>query len=240
MDVNDLVEKDIDTIKNATWSTRKGTVVPSTETVALNGGAVELEAAYLFADMAHSSKMARTLDRRVTAKILKSFLAACVRIIRYHNGTVMSFDGDRVMAAFVGDTPATTATRCAFSISWMVNQVLRPKFESQYETVRNAPFKIRHATGVTFGTVFIVRAGARGDNDLISIGGVPNLAAKFSDIRENGYDTYISRTVHNRLLDSAKKKLDGNDIDWEARSWDFAGDKILLNRTSYWRKPKST
>ena len=240
MNVNDLVEKDIDNIKNASWGTRKGTVVPSTENIALNGGAVELEAAYLFADMANSSKMARTFDRRITAKILKSFLAASVRIIRYHNGTVMSFDGDRVMAAFVGETPATTATRCAFSISWMVKNVLRPKFESKYDTVSNAPFKIRHATGVEYGTVFIVRAGARGDNDLISIGGVPNLAAKFSDIRENGYDTYISRTVYDRLLDSAKKRLDGSDIPWEGRTWDFAGSKIQLNRTGYWRKPKPT
>lgn len=238
MDINDLVENDIETIKNATWNTRKGTVVPSTETIALNGGAVELDAAYLFADMANSSKMARNFDRRVTAKILKSFLASSVRIIRYHNGKVMSFDGDRVMAAFMGESPATTATRCAFSISWMVNEVLRPKFEAKYESVRNAPFKIRHATGVAYGTVFIVRAGARGDNDLISIGAVPNLAAKFSDIRENAYDTYISRTVYNRLLDSAKIKLDGNNISWEARSWEFAGSTVLLNRTSYWRKPK--
>lgn len=240
MSINDLVENDIDTIRSAPWNTRRGTVVPNTENIALNGGAVELDAAYLFADMANSSKMARTFDRRITAKILKSFLAASVRIIRYHNGTVMSFDGDRVMAAFVGATPATTATRCAFSISWMVNEVLRPKFESKYETVRNAPFRIRHATGVEYGTVFIVRAGARGDNDLISIGGVPNLAAKFSDIREDGYDTYISRNVYNRLSDSAKKTLTGREINWEARSWSFAGSTIKLNRTSYWRKPKPT
>ena len=62
------------------WNKRKGNVVPSTEDVALAGGAVELEATMLYADLANSSRMAKELDRRITAKILKSFLATTARL----------------------------------------------------------------------------------------------------------------------------------------------------------------
>src|SRR6056297_1002065 len=169
MGINQDVENDVNTIKDSSWSVRKGQVVPSTDSIALNGGAVELDAAYLYADMANSSKMARYLDRRVTAKILKSFLATATRLIGHRNGTVMSFDGDRVMGAFVGDSKCTSAVKCAFAITWAVEEVIRPKFKSKYPTVRDASFSIAHATGIDVGTVFIVRAGARGSNDLISI-----------------------------------------------------------------------
>ena len=71
MSIDDLIRSDIINIKNADWNIRKGSVVPSTSSVALSNGAVELETTYIYADLANSSRMARHFDRRVTAKILK-------------------------------------------------------------------------------------------------------------------------------------------------------------------------
>ncbi len=219
---------------------RKGQVVPSTESVSLYNGAVELETAYLYADLANSSRMARYLDRRITAKILKSFLATATRLIRHTDGTVMSFDGDRVMAAFVGGSKCTNATKCAFAISWAVEQVIRPKFEAKYESVKNANFKIAHATGIDVGTAYIVRAGARGSNDLISIGRAPNLAAKFSDIRTGSYSTFVSGSVYNQMNESCRTRLNGDKNIWEYDTWDFVGETIGYYRASYWRKPDAS
>lgn len=56
MGINRDIENDVNTIKDASWSVRKGQVVPNTDSIVLNGGAVELEAAYLYADLANSSK----------------------------------------------------------------------------------------------------------------------------------------------------------------------------------------
>jgi len=240
MGINQDVENDVNTIKDSSWSVRKGQVVPSTDSIALNGGAVELDAAYLYADMANSSKMARYLDRRVTAKILKSFLATATRLIGHRNGTVMSFDGDRVMGAFVGDSKCTSAVKCAFAITWAVEEVIRPKFKSKYPTVRDASFSIAHATGIDVGTVFIVRAGARGSNDLISIGRAPNLAAKFSDIRTGSYSTFVSSTIYSRMNDDCKARLNGATDIWEKKYWNFLGEQISYYRASYWRKPGSS
>lgn len=158
MSIDDLIRSDIINIKNADWNIRKGSVVPSTSSVALSNGAVELETTYIYADLANSSRMARHFDRRVTAKILKSFLAVSARLIRNRNGKVMSFDGDRVMGAFVGTSKNTDAVKCAFAISYAVTRLIRPQFEAKYDTVKNADFRIGHATGIDTGTTFIVRA----------------------------------------------------------------------------------
>ncbi|MBM1818047.1 adenylate/guanylate cyclase domain-containing protein [Pseudosulfitobacter pseudonitzschiae] len=240
MGINEDIESDVNTIKDATMNVRKGQDFPSTDNVALYNGTVELKTAYLYADLANSSRMARYFDRRITAKVLKSFLATATRLIRHHEGTVVSFDGDRVMASFVGGSKCTNATKCAFAITWAVKQLIRPRFEAKYDSVKNAGFSIAHATGVDVGTAYIVRAGARGSNDLISIGRAPNLAAKFSDIRSGSYSTFVSSSVYNQMNESCKKRLNGKQDIWDYATWDFVGESIGFYRASYWRKPDTS
>jgi class 3 adenylate cyclase len=233
----DDVTSDVQGILDKTWDKRTGRVVPSSTDVALAGGAVELEATMLYADLANSSKMAKELDRRVAAKILKSFLATTSRLVRSHGGTIVSFDGDRILGVFVGDTKNTNAARCALNINYVVKEIIRPKFEAKYESVRDASFKIEHGCGLDTGTVLAVRAGARGDNDLIWIGRAPNLAAKLSDLRESPYHTFITASVYNTMHDSSKFGGDAKKNMWESRSWNFLGDKISVYRSSWQWKP---
>jgi len=57
--------------------------------------------------------MAKELDRRVAAKILKSFLATTARLVCYHGGTIVSFDDDRNLSIFIGDSKNPNADKCA-------------------------------------------------------------------------------------------------------------------------------
>ncbi|WP_428545731.1 hypothetical protein [Profundibacter sp.] len=141
------------------------------------------------------------------------------------------------MGAFVGSSKNTNAVKCAFAISYAVTQLIQPRFESKYATVKDANFSIAHATGIDTGTTFIVRGGARGSNDLISIGRAPNLAAKFSDIRSADYTTFVSSSVFNNMNDSVKARLNGSRGIWEYGTWSFIGENIGYYRSSYWRKP---
>ena len=237
MGISDTIISEISKISDANMVVRNGRAVPSTEDIALRNGAMELEAAYLYADLANSSMMARYLDRRVTAKILKSFLASSARLIRHCGGRVMSFDGDRVMGSFVGADHCDNAVKCAFAISWAVDEVIRPKLEGKYDSIKAAGIEISHATGVDVGTVYVVRAGVRGSNDLVSIGRAPNLAAKLSDIRASPFTTYVTGTVHRRMSASCKTQLNGGRVPWEGRNWSFVGETVSYYRTGYWRKP---
>jgi len=235
MAVRDDVLSDIQTIIETLWNKRVGRQVPSTNDVALTGGAVEIEATFLYADLADSSKMAKELDRRIAAKIIKAFLATSARLIRAHNGEVRSFDGDRIMGVFVGSYRNTSAAKCALQIAWSVDQI-RDKFEAKYESVRNTTFEIRHGVGVDSGTVLSVRGGARGSNDLIWIGRAPNLAAKLSDLRENPYSTFITAAVFNRINDEAKYSGTEKLLMWERKTWGFLGESLVVYRSSWqWR-----
>ena len=237
MSLYDDITNDVQNIIDTLWNLRKGRVVPSTNDVALSGGAVELDATFLYADLANSSKMAKELDRRVAAKIMKSFLATSCRLINSLGGTIQSFDGDRVMGVFVGDSKNSDAAKCALQINYVVKEVIKPRFEKKYESVRNASFTIRHGVGVDTGTVITVRAGARGANDLIWIGRPPNLAAKLSDLRESPYHSFITASVYNALNKSSKYGGKEQKDMWERRSWEFLGENIRVYRSSWHWEP---
>lgn len=237
MALSDDLSSDVQGIIDRLWNTRKGQKVPSSTDVALAGGAVELDATFLYADLANSSKMAKELDRRVAAKILKAFLATTARLVRHHGGTIVSFDGDRILGVFIGNLKNTTAAKCALQITYTVTKIIRPKFEKKYDSVKNASFSISHGVGIDTGTVLAVRAGARGDNDLIWIGRAPNLAAKLSDLRETLYHTFITEKVYNLLHDSSKYGGIANKNMWEQRIWTFLEEKITVYRSSWYWKP---
>jgi adenylate cyclase len=219
------------------WNKRVGRVVPNSVDIALAGGAVELEATMLYADLANSSKMAYELDRRIAAKILKSFLATTSRLVRVRGGAIVSFDGDRILGVFVGNAKNSQAVRCALNINYVVSKIIQPKFEARYKSVRDASFDIEHGCGIDTGTVFTVRAGARGDNDLIWIGRAPNLAAKLSDLRESPYRSVITSEVYDSMHDSSKFGGTNNEDMWQKRTWKFLGENISVYRSNWWWKP---
>jgi len=228
----DELAGDVQTIIDTLWNKRKGLKVPASSEVALAGGAVELEATFLYADLANSSRMAKELDRRVAAKIVKSFLATSAKLIIFRGGTIVSFDGDRLLGVFYGDGKNSAAARCALNINYVVTKIIRPKFEAKYDSVKDATFKIRHGVGVDTGTVLAVRAGARGDNDLIWIGRAANLAAKLSDLRDSPKHSYITAAVYNLLNDDSKYSSDGKDM-WERCTWSFLGDNLIVYRSGW-------
>jgi len=236
MATSDEIKNDVQTIINTTWNKRNGQKIPSTDEVALAGGAVELEATFLYADLANSSKMVKELDRRVAAKIIKSFLASSSKLIKKNGGKIVSFDGDRVLGVFYGSSKNSDSAKCGLQIEWAVDHVIKPKFESSYDSVKNASFTISHGVGIDTGTVLAVRGGVRGDNDLIWIGRAPNLAAKLSDLRESPYHTFITASVYNKLNDGSKYGADNSNM-WQSRSWKFLNESISVYRSSWWWRP---
>jgi class 3 adenylate cyclase len=212
----DDISKDVDGVLSEPWALRDGEVVPATANVALAGGGVKLDATMLYADLADSTEIAMW-DRRVAARLCKAFLACSSRLIRAQGGEVRSCDGDRVMDVFLGNTKNTSAAKCALEVNWTFLKVIKPKFEANYESLRDGTHKLAHCTGVDTSEVLVVRAGIRNNNDLIWIGSAPNVAAKMSAFREAPYFSFITGAVYDKLADEAK--LSNGTNMWEERSW---------------------
>lgn len=184
----------------AAWSITNGTVVPTTDDIVMRNGGRLIDATYAYADLADSSKIAQTLKKEAAAKIIRAFVNSATRILRNFGGEIRSFDGDRVMAIYVGDDKNWNAVRAAFAINWAVVEVIRPAIKSNWSDGEDF-CNISHRVGIDTGESLIVRGGARNNNDLISVGAAPNIAAKLSDLK-NGHTTYITDRVYGELADN--------------------------------------
>lgn len=218
MPLKDDVGAEIDAILSQAWDLRDGQVVPATEDVTLAGGGVNLKATIAYADLADSTELAMDYDARVAAKVFRSFLAMSTRILRNEGGAIRSFDGDRVMGIFVGDYKNSSATKASLKINWAFLNLLKPRLLAKYPALANGAYKLLHCVGIDTSGVLAVRAGIRGNNDLVWVGRSPNVAAKLSALRDTPYHTFISGEVYDKLAKECKESSDGRNM-WEERAW---------------------
>jgi adenylate cyclase len=197
MSLEDELSKSVSRIIQQSWDVRDGRTVPDTD-VALEGGAVRLDATVLYADLAQSSRLATDFQQRTAAKVIRIFLYCMCRLIATHDGTITSFDGDRVMGIFLGELKNTNAATCALKMNYVVSHIIQPKVKDYFTSLREAGFNISHCVGIDTSVTMAVRAGQRGSNDLVWVGRAPNLAAKLSEIRESPYNSYISEDVFSK------------------------------------------
>lgn len=225
----------VDDILSISWNVRDGTTVPTTDTVVLKNGAVKINAAFLYADLASTSQLAKVCPWETTAKIIRSYLDTSVRIIRSWGGEIRSFDGDRVMGIFIGDMKNTYATKAAREIFYTVENILGPKASEKFNSIKNNGIKLKNCVGIDYGDARAVRSGIRNNNDLIWIGRAPSFAAKLSDIRNYGRCVYISQASYDVLEDSAKLS---NGINlWTKTTFKFAGVDEVVYFTNYTLTP---
>lgn len=235
MALKDDLTSAVDGILGKTFEERDGKVIPTSEDIALSNGAVKLDAAFLYADLAGSGLIAKICPWDTTAKIIRAYLDCAVRIIRAHGGEIRSFDGDRVMGVFIGEYKRSNATKSAMKIYWATRNIIEPEARKRFNSVKNNDLKIRQACGIDVGATRAVRAGIRNNNDLIWIGKPASFSAKLSDTREHPYCTFISADVYNGLSDEAKFSNGANM--WEKRTKKFAGTEETCYRSSYFWIP---
>lgn len=227
------LENAVDEIAFAEMDTRWGTTVPTSDTVKLSNGGVYIEAAYLYADMADSTGLARYHTAETSALIIKAFLSATTRILRHHDGEVRSYDGDRVMTIFMGDDGSTRAIKAALEIKWAVENIVRPSLRLGVDGYYEKKWQLSHRTGIDYGLALIARAGVRNNNDLVSIGDAPNVAAKLSDLK--GHRTFITDRVWQEASYGACFSGDGGKSMWSSpERTDIGGARFESVRHSDW------
>ena len=226
----------VDDLFGTNFNVRDGRVVPATEDVVLKDGAVKVEAAFLYADPANSAKLSKLCPWSTTAKIMRCFLDCSTRLIIKHGGAIRSFDGDRVMGVFIGDSKNSSASICGREIHWAVRKIIHPAAKKQFKSIRDNEIEIRHGVGIDVGVVRAVRSGIRNSNDLIWIGKAASFSAKLSDVRDAGYHTYISSRTYNKLNEPAKYNSDGNNM-WTSVNFSFTGETETAYKSNHWKCP---
>lgn len=235
MSTADEIESAVKDIIDTPFKVESARVVP--ESVVFKNGAKKIDATYLYADLVGSSVAAQKLKKFAAAKIIRCFLNASYRVIRSRGGEVRSYDGDRIMAIFIGDDKNRQAVRAALGINWAMEHVIRPQLASEWPTLKDS-YTPRHAVGVATGEAFIVAGGIRSDSDLVSIGAAPNIAAKLSDIRSGTRTTFITQDVYDDLDDRHRLGGDPKRSMWDKHASQVIGGKtVTVQSSTFWWKP---
>lgn len=223
------LESEVAAIFRARWTTRDGETVPEAEDIKLGNDAVTLTGTVLYADMSDSTKLVDSHAPAYAAEIYKTFLHCAAKIIRGENGAITAYDGDRIMAVYIGKSKNTAAVRSALKINFAMTQIVRPALKAQYPTVDYVP---AHVVGIDTSDLFIARTGVRGANDLVWVGRAANYAAKLSAL-SNANATYITADVFNNMNNEVKTS-DGKEI-WSSLRWTGFNGSTIYGSTWYWK-----
>lgn len=182
------------------WTRRDVTAVPEPDDLPLSNTAAILDGVVLYADLAESTALVKGYKDWFAAEVYKNYLYAAARIIRANGGEITAYDGDRVMAVYVGESKNTNAVKTALKINYAVTEILKPAIQAKYP--KNT-YVLKQKVGIDASELFIARTGIRGNNDLVWVGNAANNAAKMAAL-STAYPTYISADVYNSLNESAK------------------------------------
>lgn len=200
-------------VKNAfstSWTRRDGQKVPETDDLALKNEAVDLDASVLYADLAASTAMVKGHKDWFAADVYKNYLYCASRIIRANGGVITAYDGDRVMAVFIGTNKNSSAAKTALQIKYAVDKIINPAIAAQFKTTA---YRVAQKVGVDTSKVMVARTGIRGSNDLVWVGNAPNNAAKMAGL-DLGYSSYVTAGVHDNLHQSSKYGGDPKQSMW--------------------------
>jgi class 3 adenylate cyclase len=182
------------------WNVRDGQVVPEPKDVGLANDGVHLDATILYADMHDSTGLVDGYKDWFAAEVYKSYLLAACHVLRNNGGEITSFDGDRVMAVFIGKSKNSDAAKAALQINSVVikiNEALKANYKS-------SSFTLRQAVGVDTSKILVARTGIRANNDLVWVGPAANHAAKLCDLTTDSMPSVISANVFKTLNDASK------------------------------------
>ncbi|HEX8320495.1 adenylate/guanylate cyclase domain-containing protein [Longimicrobium sp.] len=211
------------------WSVRNGTTVPIPERLALGNDAVQLEATVLYADLSDSTGLVDSYEPQFAAEVYKTYLHCAAKIIKERGGEITAYDGDRIMAVFLGERKNSSAAWAAFQINYARLHIIMPALTAQYP---KATYELRHTIGIDTSSLFVAREGVRGANDLVWVGKAANHAAKLCSLSSDT-PLWITGDVYARLRDDLKT-TNGQSM-WEKRRWTQMSDRTVYCSTWWWK-----
>lgn len=227
------IEAEVKRIFRDQWTTSKATTVPEPSDIALQKNEAKTidDGTVLYADLSGSTNMVQNYSPSFAAEVYRAYLYSAAQIIRNEGGDVTAYDGDRVMAIYLGQAPNTNAATTALKINYAVKKIINPAIEAQYGT--RIVYTVRQVVGVDRSSLFVARTGVRGDNDLVWVGRAANYAAKLTDIG-NDDASFITGDVFDRLADSAKYKTGTTTAMWRERKWSQMNDMRIYSSDWTW------
>jgi class 3 adenylate cyclase len=195
----------LDEILNSSSSFDDKDTIPKRDELTYTNG-FYVNCSSLFVDLRDSSNLPKIHQKRVLAKIYRSYISEVVAIINgSKNCKEINIVGDCVSAIF--ETPFTSDIDDVFSIAARINSlidILNYKLEKKGYTA------IKAGIGISYGRVLMIKAGYKGSgiNDVVYMGEAVNEASKMCSIASKKISSPIVVTpVFYQNLNEDNQKL---------------------------------
>lgn len=180
----------------------KAQVVPTDKTLTFGNTGRVLDACVLYADLHRSTEMVDKLPAQRAAEYYKSFLHCAAKIISSEGGTITAYDGDRIMAIYMGTTKVNQAVDTAFKLNWAVLHIINAQFQQRYGIFHR---QLRHTVGIDQGEILAAKTGVRSDNDIVWVGPAANYASKLNSF--TGLDIAYSTRITARAIENCASRF---------------------------------
>jgi class 3 adenylate cyclase len=128
------------------------------------------------------------------------------------------------MGVFVAGNHADSAAKAAFMLRAAKDEVVLPVLRKKW-SVDESSWKFNYGAGLDSSSITVIKAGVRGDNDLIWLGSCANHAARLSSRRTPGYATYATDRFVS--VTSYKRNTDGT------ATWTRSADNTCMMSKAY-------
>lgn len=195
--INKIVLKKIEEMLTESYSKVETSNIPKKHHLTF-GNTVKIikHTKILYIDMRKSREILSNATDFWSVKIHKSFLKAITHCIERRDGHLRSFNGDGVLAFFVGDYAASRAVRTAMDIKGFVLEI--NKILEDYDKD-----PIDFGVGIAQGKVMVAKSGKAGDDqtkqDLIWIGTPVYVAVELADIGCSPKNIWITKLIRTEI-----------------------------------------
>lgn len=210
------------------WEEQDATVVPTVADVTLSSNHAKhfKSATVLYADLDGSTDMVDNYKWWFSAQVYKAYLRCAGKIIRNEGGVITAYDGDRIMAVFIGDTKNTSAVRAALKINHAVAYVINPAIKAKHP---QTDFVLKHVVGIDTSELRAARIGVHRDNDLVWVGRAANYAAKLCN--DGSKPIWITSDVYDAMMPKVKT-FQGTNM-WTWQMWS-AKPQMKVYSSTWW------
>lgn len=239
MATNQETLEKIDAYLNQSYVQEEACVVPKrTDLTFGNNVKKMLFVVVMYVDMRKSRKILSDATTFWSVKIHRAFLLALTHSVERRDGHLRSFNGDGILAFFIGDKASSRAVRAAMDMKGIVL-----KLNEHLEKKNLNP--IDFGVGIAQGPVLVAKSGKAGDDltkqDLIWVGLPVYVAVELSDYAKAPYSIWISGKVRSSIgtedyLDVVYDDKDGDSM-WveETRKFKSLGEQKVRATSWYFK-----
>jgi adenylate cyclase len=159
-----------------------------------------LEATVLFCDLRGFTTLAEHLEAEQVIAVLNRYLDAVSTAVLAHGGTVVSYQGDGVMAVFGAPLPQDDHALRAVDAAREILDTALPRFNAWLLEERLADAPPDAGIGLNSGPVMSGLVGSERRVEYAAVGDATNVAARLQAMgREHDGRLFVSETTYERL-----------------------------------------